>query len=155
MIGRLTDKRVTERRTEVRSLLSAGASCREIARRLSCSPATVSADARALGLTFPRQQTASAVAVVVADAAARRTILESKWLEVAENALARVDFSDVDETRKLCIVAAVATDKSLVLARHEAASPATDQSARDALDDLHAAILSTAQMLETATSTTT
>lgn len=80
------------KRAQARKLFNEGLSCNAIAKRLRCSPSTVSRWANAEGLSFKdRAQTATANAVREFDMAAARVRLAEKMTANADRALDGLD----------------------------------------------------------------
>lgn len=111
---------------QVRALYAAGQGCREIARNLDTSAATVSRIAARLGLSFDGSRTAAAAAALASDHRARRAELSDRFLDLAETAVSRAETAagtgdadaDVAATvRQWAIVAGIAADKHSVLHR--------------------------------------
>lgn len=68
----------------VRRLHGTGASANAIARELGRSPSTITRLCRREGLSFDRAQTAAAVAAHQVDFAARRAVIQQRYLDIAE-----------------------------------------------------------------------
>ncbi|MFD4111606.1 helix-turn-helix domain-containing protein [Streptomyces sp. NPDC058650] len=78
------------KRAEARRLFDEGLSCNAIAKRLKCSPSTVSRWARAEGLSFDRTQTAAAVEAHTVDLAAERLLLAEEMMAAGRVALQEI-----------------------------------------------------------------
>lgn len=144
---------------QLRDLNATETSLTEVARRLGRPKASVSLKAKALGLTWDRQQTRAATAAHRTDAASRRARLEVRLLAAAEEDLdARgepityVDHGGRDFVRveveadrpipadrlKLMQSATIAIDRALKIAEHDAGDGA--EPARNLLADLGRAL---------------
>lgn len=77
-------------RARLRELHGAGLSCGQIAREMSRDRATISRHARALGLSFARDQTKNATEARVIDAAAKRAEISLQFLQLTERINAKV-----------------------------------------------------------------
>jgi transposase-like protein len=71
-------------------LAEGGSSVRGIAAELGCAPSTVTRAAKGLGVVFDRSATEAATAARVADAQARRAVLASRLLDLADAELDRL-----------------------------------------------------------------
>lgn len=137
----------------VADLAAEGVARNEIARRLDCSPATVTKAARMAGVAFDGTATEAATVANVARSTASRAELADRSAGLADKAGRRLameldaEVLDPVAVRTLATAFGVAVDKLVVLA---ASLPDTaEASTKGALDALMGAILSRA------TSTTT
>jgi hypothetical protein len=73
-----------EEKDRIRVLMARGISCVQIARQLGRSTETISRHAKAMGLSFDREQTREATTVRVDDMKARRARLTERLLDEAE-----------------------------------------------------------------------
>lgn len=80
-----------KRAQEARALYDEGFSCNAIARKLGCSPSTISRWAKDNELTFDRSQTALAVRAHVIDMAETRLLLAQKMAVAASDLLDALD----------------------------------------------------------------
>lgn len=78
------------KRAQAQVLYDQGLSCNAIARKLRCSPSTVSRWARAEGLKFDRAQTTAAVHAHTVDLAAERLALAEEMMEAGRTALREI-----------------------------------------------------------------
>lgn len=78
------------KRAEARRLFDEGLSCNAIAKRLKCSPSTVSRWARSEGLSFDRAKTAAAVEAHKVDLAAERLLLAEEMMAAGREALREI-----------------------------------------------------------------
>lgn len=69
---------------EIRRLHGEGSSANGIARQLGRAPSTVTRACERLGLSFDRSQTAAAVAAHQVDFAARRAVIQRRYLDIAD-----------------------------------------------------------------------
>lgn len=87
-------------RARIRELHDTGLNCRQIAREMNRTPATISKHAAALGLKFDRSQTREATAAREADLAAIRVLVSGEFLMIAQRinrkVLALLDDPDAD-----------------------------------------------------------
>lgn len=68
----------------IRRLHGEGLALRAVAREVGRAPSTVARFCEREGLTFDRAQTAAAVAAVQVDFAARRAVIQQRYLDIAE-----------------------------------------------------------------------
>lgn len=80
-----------ERAQEAQALYDEGLSCNAIAKKLGCSPSTISRWAKDAGLKFDRSQTAMAVRAHVIDMAETRLLLAQKMAVAAHDLLDSLD----------------------------------------------------------------
>lgn len=80
-----------KRASEARKLFDQGLSCNAIAKKLGCSPSTISRWAKSEGLSFDRSKTEVAVKAHTVDLAAGRLRLAEKMLKASEDMLDRID----------------------------------------------------------------
>ncbi|MDQ0894439.1 helix-turn-helix domain-containing protein [Agromyces ramosus] len=78
------------KRAEAQRLFDEGLSCRAIAKKLKCSPSTVSRWAEREGLKFDRAQTAAAVEAHKVDLAAERLLLAEEMMAAGREALREI-----------------------------------------------------------------
>lgn len=133
---------------DVADLATKGESRNAIARRLDCSPSTVSKAAQHAGIEFNTAPAETATAVAVARSTASRAELADRAATLADKAGRRLSVEldaevlDPGAVRSLATVFGIATDKHLALAATLPDSAET--SSKGALDALMGAILNRA-----------
>lgn len=110
-----------QQREAIANAIRAGQGRNEIARDHNVSVGSVTNIAREIGRPFDRSATKAATDARIADAAAGRTSLANKSLDVAARLLERLGelAEEASDVRDVAIAYGIATDKHLQLARFD------------------------------------